>query len=300
MPEWKSALRSLSRRPGFLLTSVLLLTLGVGAGSAFFSVVHTVLLKPLPYPDPERLVRVMEANSAKSQKESLAAPSRLEDWNRLNRSFVAIARSYTENVTDTSGQEPERLSGLRVSGRYFDVYGAAPSLGRTFTREEERAGGPLAVVISHGLWMRRYGGDPQAIKTSITEGRNGVMPPFGPVLGADGVSDVAHYVLTLSGFPPDNLKVAKGRDIFAANCAACHGVDGKGNPALGAPNLTDKIWLHGGTPDKVIETITAGRQSHMPAHKNLLDEARINLLTAYVYGLSHPVPAAGEKAAEKK
>jgi predicted permease len=173
MAEWKFALRSLSRRPGFLLTSVLLLTLGVGAGSAFFSVVHTVLLKPLPYPDPDRLVRIIEANSAKSQKESLAAPCRVEDWNRLSRTFTAIAASYAENVTDTSGQEPERLSGLRVLARYFDVYGSAPALGRMFTPDEERAGGPLAVVISHGLWMRRFGGDPQAISHRLIIGGRG-------------------------------------------------------------------------------------------------------------------------------
>jgi putative ABC transport system permease protein len=107
------------------------------APAGFFSVVHTVLLKPLPYPDPDRLVRIMEANSAKSQKESLAAPCRVADWNRLNRTFTAIAGSYTENVTDTSGQEPERLSRLRVSARYFDVFGSAPALGRMFTSDEE-------------------------------------------------------------------------------------------------------------------------------------------------------------------
>ena len=161
MPEWKFAFRSLLRRPGFLLTSVVLLTLGVGAGSAFFSVVHTVLLKPLPYPDPGRLVRIMEANSARSQKESLAAPCRVEDWNRFSRTFTAIAGSYAENVTDTSGPEPERLSGSRVSPRFFEVYRSAPVLGRTFVPDEERAGGSLAVVISHSLWMRRFGGDPQ-------------------------------------------------------------------------------------------------------------------------------------------
>jgi len=170
MPEWKFALRSLSRRPGFLLTSVLLLTLGVGAGAAFFSVVDTVLLKPLPYPAPDRLVRIMEANSAKSQKESLVAPCRVEDWNRLSRTFTSIAGSYAENVTDTSGPEPERLSGLRISPRYFDVYGSAPALGRTFVAEEERNGGPLAVVISYGLWMRRFGGDPQAISRRLIIG----------------------------------------------------------------------------------------------------------------------------------
>ena len=133
-------------------------------------------------------------------------------------------------------------------------------------------------------WL--YGGDLQTIRTTIAAGRTGVMPPFGQVLGTKGVSDVAYYVLSLSGFPADGLQVFEGRKIFAANCAACHGPAGKGNTAMGAPNLTDRIWLHGGTPDKVMETISKGRMSQMPPHKELLDEARINLLTAYAYKLS--------------
>jgi cytochrome c oxidase cbb3-type subunit 3 len=138
-------------------------------------------------------------------------------------------------------------------------------------------------------WL--YGGDPQSIKTSISEGRNGIMPALGAQLGTESTNQVALYVLSLSGFPIDGLQRAKGSETFATYCAACHGADGTGNPALGAPNLTDKTWLHGGSTAKVIETITNGRQSHMPAHKSMFDEAKINLLAAYVYGLSHDVQA---------
>jgi hypothetical protein len=102
---------------------------------------------------------VYEASAAKTQQRALIAPARLDDWNRLNTSFQAIAGSYSESVTDTSGTEPQRLSGLRVSPRYFAVFAAAPLLGRTFTMEEERDGGPLAAVLSYGLWTRRYGRD---------------------------------------------------------------------------------------------------------------------------------------------
>jgi cytochrome c oxidase cbb3-type subunit 3 len=144
-------------------------------------------------------------------------------------------------------------------------------------------------------WL--YGGDVQSIKTSITEGRNGIMPAFGAQLGTESVSQVALYVLSLSGFPIDGIQRAAGHDTFATYCAACHGADGKGNPVLGAPNLTDKTWLHGGSTAKVVETITNGRQSHMPAHKSLFDEAKINLLTAYVYSLSHDVQAAPAQTA---
>jgi cytochrome c oxidase cbb3-type subunit III len=133
-------------------------------------------------------------------------------------------------------------------------------------------------------WL--WGGDAKTIKATIAEGRTGVMPPFGAALGAEGAKNVAHYVRAFSGLTSDSLRVAFGREIYQQNCVACHGAEGKGNAALGAPNLADKTWLHGSAEPVVIETITRGRTSHMPAHKVLLDEARIHLLTAYVLSLS--------------
>ncbi|HWV89325.1 MAG TPA: cytochrome-c oxidase, cbb3-type subunit III [Burkholderiales bacterium] len=133
-------------------------------------------------------------------------------------------------------------------------------------------------------WL--WGGDATAIKATITEGRTGVMPPFGAALGAEGAKNVANYVRSFSGLTSDSLRVAFGRELYQQNCVACHGAEGKGNAALGAPNLADKTWLHGSAEPVVIETITRGRTSHMPAHKVLLDEARIHLLTAYVLSLS--------------
>jgi len=133
-------------------------------------------------------------------------------------------------------------------------------------------------------WL--YGGDAKTIETTIANGRNGIMPPFGPALGDDKVKDVVHYVMSLSGGAADSIRVAKGAEVFKTTCAACHGVDGKGNKALGAPNLTDKIWLHGSGEPLIIETVTRGRNSQMPAHKDLLSETKIRLLTAYVLSLS--------------
>ncbi|HZQ74157.1 MAG TPA: cytochrome-c oxidase, cbb3-type subunit III [Burkholderiales bacterium] len=134
-------------------------------------------------------------------------------------------------------------------------------------------------------WL--WGGEPAQIEATITGGRNGVMPPWGPVLGEDGVKNVAHYVMSLSGGSADSIRVSKGKDIFASTCAACHGAEGKGNVALGAPNLTDKIWLHGSGEAAISETITKGRTSQMPAHKDLLTAAKIHILTAYVWSLSN-------------
>src|SRR5277367_2384521 len=154
MSAWKIALRSLARRPAFALTVIGLLVLGVGANTALFSVVDTVLLKPLPYPDAGQLVSVFEASPSKNEKLSLIAPGRLEDWNRLSRTFSAVSGQYSDNVTDTSGAEPVRLAGRRVAPRYFAVFGTAALEGRTFTPDEEVAGGRLAVVVSYGLWSR--------------------------------------------------------------------------------------------------------------------------------------------------
>ncbi|MGA8052148.1 MAG: cytochrome-c oxidase, cbb3-type subunit III [Burkholderiales bacterium] len=134
-------------------------------------------------------------------------------------------------------------------------------------------------------WL--WGGDPATIEATITGGRTGVMPPWGPVLGEQGVKDVAHYVMSLSGLAHDSIRAERGKALFAQNCVACHGPEGKGNPALGAPNLTDKTWLYGSGEPTIIETITKGRTNQMPTFKDRLSSARIHLLAAYVYSLSH-------------
>jgi cytochrome c oxidase cbb3-type subunit 3 len=138
--------------------------------------------------------------------------------------------------------------------------------------------------LADSKWL--WGGTPEAIQASISEGRRAVMPPFGPSLGEQGVKDVAHYVLSLYGSAHDSIRKARGETTFKSACAACHGADGKGNPALGAPNLTDGIFLHGTGEAAIVEQVTKGRQNQMPAHKDLLSPARIHLLTAYVYSLS--------------
>ena len=138
--------------------------------------------------------------------------------------------------------------------------------------------------LTDGDWL--YGGTPEIIKTTITNGRAGVMPPF-PQLNATQISDVANYVRSLSGLPTDPSKAALGEEVFKANCVACHGADAKGNIALGAPNLTDKVWLYGSSEATITETVTKGRNAMMPAQANVLSPEKIQLLTAYVWGLSN-------------
>ncbi len=132
-----------------------------------------------------------------------------------------------------------------------------------------------------------WGGDPDTIYQTIANGRNGVMPAWGSVLGQQGVEEVSAYVLSLSGRNVPHDWIEPGKQRFATICAACHGVDAKGNVLLGAPNLTDKIWVYGSSMNTIRETVANGRSNQMPAHLPLLGETKVKLLAAYVYGLSH-------------
>jgi len=144
-------------------------------------------------------------------------------------------------------------------------------------------------------WL--WGGDPDTVLTSIREGRTGVMMAWKPVLGDEGVEDVLAYVMSLSGRALPAGNVANGKLKFTQICSACHGMDAHGNQQLGAPNLTDPIWLNGGSLAAVRETIANGRQGQMPAHLERLGETRTKLLAAYVLSLGgaqaqRPVQAA--------
>jgi len=138
--------------------------------------------------------------------------------------------------------------------------------------------------LTDGDWI--FGGTAAQIKSSITDGRKAAMPGWGAIIGEQGVTDVTAYVLSLNGYTLTNGDSAKGETVFQTYCVACHGADGTGNPALGAPNLTNGIWLYGGTESKISHSIRAGRNGEMPAHKDLLSEDKIHIIAAYVYGLS--------------
>ncbi|HEX6590514.1 MAG TPA: cytochrome-c oxidase, cbb3-type subunit III [Moraxellaceae bacterium] len=134
-------------------------------------------------------------------------------------------------------------------------------------------------------WL--YGGTPDRIKETLTMGRNAMMPAWKDSLGDEGIKKAVHYVMSLSGRKHDAALAAAGADVFATNCAACHGADGKGNQMMGAPNLADAVWLYGGTEPVLTQTLENGRNGHMPAQKEALGDERIHLLTAYVWSLSN-------------
>jgi putative ABC transport system permease protein len=171
--------RSLARTPVFTATVVLTLALGIGANSAVFSAIYTVLLQPLPFPEGDRLVKVSQAG--RRPNETFVAPPRLLDWSRLNSTFQAITGYYVEDSSELSGELPEKLRRAWVAPRFLEVWGIAPALGRDFTPQEERFGGPNAALISDRLWRRKFGADPGVVGKTLRFGRFsaaivGVMP----------------------------------------------------------------------------------------------------------------------------
>lgn len=133
-------------------------------------------------------------------------------------------------------------------------------------------------------WL--YGGSPEQIKQTLVDGRAGNMPAWGPIIGEDNVVATAQYVLKLSGQEYDEELAKAGASVYRENCSACHGEDGKGNIALGAPNLTDDTWLYSGDVEAIEKAIRSGRANVMPAQSDKLRDEHIHLLAAYVYSLS--------------
>ena len=131
-----------------------------------------------------------------------------------------------------------------------------------------------------------YGGTPEAIKATLINGRQAAMPAWGAILGDQGITETTAYVMSLSGRDVDESLLAAGEKHYQTYCAACHQADGTGNQALGAPNLTNGIWLYGGSAEQIAHTLRAGRNGAMPAFQDTLSEDKIHILTAYVYGLN--------------
>ena len=155
----RAGVRSLVRTPGFTVTVIVTLALGIGVNSAVFAALDAVLLRPLPFPQSERLVRLRQLQ----ETETTIAPARLEDWNRLNSTFEALSGYYLEDVSDTTRTLPERLRRAVVAPRFLEVLDIAPAKGRRFTDAEHRFGGPPAVVISDGYWRNRLDADPNVL-----------------------------------------------------------------------------------------------------------------------------------------
>lgn len=211
--------------------------------------------------------------------------SQAEQYEREVKQFNAVtdplyAKFLSQELTQVAADPQARGIGERLYLTYCVQCHGADARG---------AKGYPNLTDTDWLW----GGEPIAIKTSILEGRQGMMPPMAQAVGSSAdVENLAHYVMSLSGGGHDATKAVLGKPRFEV-CAACHGAEGKGNVALGAPNLADRVWLHGGGVAGVVESINKGRGGQMPAFKDSLGEGKVHLLAAYVWGLSR-------SASEKK
>lgn len=201
------SLRALAKSPGFSITVVLTLALGIGANSAVFSAINAVLLRPLPFPNSDRIVSIAQMQAKTPQPH--IAPARLEDWNRMNHTFQAISGYYTQDDSELTGDLPEKLTHALVAPRFLEVWAIAPAIGRDFSPEEEHYGGPNAVLISDRYWRRRFGASPDAIGKTLRLGQTsytiiGVMPA--------SMAFVQRNVDLWSVSPPD-FPYARSRDL---------------------------------------------------------------------------------------
>jgi len=193
-----------------------------------------------------------------------------EKYDPIFKQYAAVA--VTDLATKAEYQEAREM-GKRLFLTYcMQCHGSDAGGSRGFPN------------LTDDVWL--WGGSPEQIKVSIANGRNGVMPNLG--LTPEQVDNLTAHVMSLSGRDVDAAKAEAGKEAFmTAGCIGCHGMEGTGNQMLGAPNLTDNTWLYGGSPGVIKQTLTKGRAGVMPAHKELLGEEKVHLLTAYVYSLSN-------------
>src|SRR6185295_7697265 len=161
------ALRLMARSPGFTAVVLVTLAIGIGANTVMFSVVNTLLLRPLPYADPERLLSIDTIGAARGQAE-MTSPPDFYDYRAKNRTLDHLDAFYIRPFNLTGGQDPERVPTLIVSPGFFGALGVPPALGRSFVAGDERWGSHRLIILSDGLWRRRFGADPQIVGARLT------------------------------------------------------------------------------------------------------------------------------------
>ncbi len=193
--DLRFALRQLRRAPTFTVAAIACLALGIGANTAIFTVINAVLVRPLPYPDPDRLVMVWEANRDREGDRNVASPGNYLDWRSQNRVFERLAAVYQTRMNLTGRGEPVEVPAELATADLFPLLGLRPLLGRTFSADEDVPGGPPVVVLSHGLWQRRFGGAPDVVgQTLALDGTAftvvGVLPEGAGIVGLPVAPDL--------------------------------------------------------------------------------------------------------------
>jgi cytochrome c oxidase cbb3-type subunit 3 len=212
----------------------------------------------------------------------------LLDWTSARSLEEATARNQALHATLAErirAQPVEQLAAdadaVRIGRRLF-----VDNCSACHARDAQGMADLGAPNLLDGDWL--YGGDAKSIMTSVMDGRQGAMPAFGASIDSAAITNLAHYVASLSGVPPDAVKAALGKPSFQP-CAACHGPTGKGNPALGAPDLSDKVWLYGGSVADIERSIRNGRGGVMPPWRDRLGEDQVKLITTWIYGSANAI-----------
>ncbi|MCQ2031749.1 cytochrome-c oxidase, cbb3-type subunit III [Stutzerimonas zhaodongensis] len=207
--------------------------------------------------------------------------TQVKEWQRevdkANEQYGPLYAKFAAMPVEEVAQDPQAL---KMGGRLF-----ASNCSVCHGSDAKGAYGFPNLTDDDWLW----GGEPETIKTTIMGGRQAAMPAWRDVIGEEGIRNVAGYVRTLAGrdIPEGiNVDLEQGQKLFAANCVACHGPEGKGTQAMGAPNLTDNVWLYGSSFAQIQQTLRYGRNGRMPAQEEILGNDKVHLLAAYVYSLS--------------
>lgn len=207
--------------------------------------------------------------------------TQVKEWqremDRANEQYGPLYAKFASMPVEEVAKDPQAL---KMGGRLF-----ASNCSVCHGSDAKGAYGFPNLTDNEWLW----GGEPETIKTSILAGRQAAMPGWLNVIGEDGIRNVTGYVLSLSGRnTPEgiNIDIEQGQKIFASTCVACHGPEGKGTQAMGAPDLTDNVWLYGSSFGQIQQTLRYGRNGRMPAQEEILGNDKVHLLAAYVYSLS--------------
>src|SRR5918993_785955 len=194
MGDIRYALRNLLKRPGFTIIAVTTLALGIGANTAIFSAINALLLKPLPFPELDRVVAIWDKLPSRGVTRNEVTVANYLDWQSQSQSFeqLALNRWWSANLTGID--PPERIQGFLVTANFFDALGMKPIMGRNFSAEENQPGKEAVAIITHSLWQRRFGGDPNIISKTIT---------------------VNSIVRTVIGVMPERFNYPKGSEVYA-------------------------------------------------------------------------------------
>ncbi|HEV2915201.1 MAG TPA: ABC transporter permease [Pyrinomonadaceae bacterium] len=267
----KYGIRVLLKSPGITFIAVLAIALGIGANTAIFSVVNSVLLRPLPFNKPEQLVVVWRTHAKRGQTQGSSSFLNFADYRAQNKSFEALA-AYNSSSSALSGNEtPEQVEGVTATAEFFKVLGTPPLLGRTFTPEDERPGGSPVVVISHGMWQRRFGADPGIIGRQITlDGRSktiiGVLPES---FRFQLIDDPPEYWLPMD--PTDDMNKQRGANYLQ--------VLGRLREGVTIQEAEAEMKGIAGRLEQQYQEENAGRSVRLvAAHEELVGELRPTLL----------------------